>query len=390
MRVLASTTAGAGHMGPLVPFARACADAGHEVAMAAPASFAAAVAATGLDHRPFPDVPPDVLGAVFGRLPTLSQHEAEAVVIGEVFGQLDAQAALPALLDLIGDWEPDVVLRDPAELGSLAAARARGVPHVAVAIGVTRGAEMLWPPLRGPSTELDATVGLPAGTTYEAMATEPTLTSVPPLLDRAVGPLGADRRAVHRFRTVDPVVQGSLPGEWGDPDSPLVYVSFGSVAAATGRYDALYPAVVEALADLDVRVLLTTGEGLDPVELGPLPANTWVERWWPQRDVMPHAAVVVGHGGFGTMMTALVAGVPQVVVPLFSFDQHMNAQHVAAVGAGVSLGGHDRVAELPAAIAALLADPSYRRAARTVADEVVDLAPAADAVGLLEAMTTDA
>ena len=316
--MLASTTAGAGHMGPLVPFARACVDAGHEVVMAAPTSFAASVAAAGFDHRPFPDVPPDVLGAVFGRLPTLSQHEAEEVVIGEVFGRLDAQAALPALLDLIADWKPDVVLRDPAELGSLAAARACGVPHVAAAIGVTRGAEILWPPLRGPATELDALSGLPDGTIFGAMMTERTLTPVPPLLDAAVGPPPADARAVHRFRTSDPAAQGSLPGEWGDPDHPLVYVSFGSVAAATGRYGALYPAVVEALADLNLRVLLTTGVGLDPVELGPLPANTRAERWWPQHDVMRHAAVVVGHGGFGTMMTALVAGVPQVVVPLFS------------------------------------------------------------------------
>ncbi|MEO7423214.1 MAG: hypothetical protein ABIU87_12595, partial [Ornithinibacter sp.] len=74
MRVLASTTAGAGHMGPLVLFARACVDAGHEVIMAAPASFADSVAAAGFDHCPFPDVPPEVLGSVFGRLSTLPQH----------------------------------------------------------------------------------------------------------------------------------------------------------------------------------------------------------------------------------------------------------------------------------------------------------------------------
>ena len=42
MRALVETTAGAGHLGPLVPFARALRDAGHDVLVAAPASFAAA------------------------------------------------------------------------------------------------------------------------------------------------------------------------------------------------------------------------------------------------------------------------------------------------------------------------------------------------------------
>ncbi len=36
MRVLAATTRGAGHFGPLAPFAHACAQAGHEVRVAVP------------------------------------------------------------------------------------------------------------------------------------------------------------------------------------------------------------------------------------------------------------------------------------------------------------------------------------------------------------------
>lgn len=387
--MLASTTAGAGHLGPVVPFARACVAAGHDVVMAAPASFAASVGAAGFDHVPFPDVAAEVMGAVFAQLPTLSRHEAEAIVIGEVFGRLDAQAALPALLDLIAARRPDVVLREPAELGSLAAAVASGVPHAAAAIGVSRGADVLWPPLRGPATELDRLAGVPEGTIMEAMVTECTLTSVPPLLDEALGPLPAGRRPLHRFRSVTPAADGGLPGEWGDSEHPLVYVTFGSVAAATGRYGALYPTVVAALADQDVRVLLTTGEGLDPADIGPLPPNTLARRWWPQRDVMPHAAAMIGHGGFGTTAAALAAGVPQVVVPLFAFDQHMNAEHVAAVGAGVALDGPDAVAELPGAITRLLTDPSYRRAARAVADQMAALPPVDDAVEVLERLASD-
>ena len=82
---------------------------------------------------------------------------------------------------------------------------------------------------------------------------------------------------------------------------------------------------------------MTTGSGLDLDSLGPIPANARVERWWPQADVMPAASAMVGHGGFGTTMMALAAGVPQVVVPLFAGDQHVHAAQVASVGAGLSL-----------------------------------------------------
>ena len=43
---------------------------------------------------------------------------------------------------------------------------------------------------------------------------------------------------------------------------------------------------------------------------------------------------MVGHGGFGTTLGALLAGVPQVVVPLFA-DQPSNAERIAAIGAGL-------------------------------------------------------
>ena len=80
---------------------------------------------------------------------------------------------------------------------------------------------------------------------------------------------------------------------------------------------------------------MTTGNAFDLDALGSIPANARVERWWPQADVMPAASAMIGHGGFGTTMMALAAGVPQVVVPLFAADQHVHAAQVAAVGAGV-------------------------------------------------------
>ena len=56
----------------------------------------------------------------------------------------------------------------------------------------------------------------------------------------------------------------------------------------------------------------------------------------PHSEVLPHAAVVVTHGGHGTVVRALAAGVPMVVLH-HGRDQADNAVRVTARGAGVSV-----------------------------------------------------
>jgi UDP:flavonoid glycosyltransferase YjiC (YdhE family) len=94
---------------------------------------------------------------------------------------------------------------------------------------------------------------------------------------------------------------------------------------------------------------------------------------------------MIGHGGFGTTMAALAAGVPQVVVPLFAFDQFVNAEQVAAVRAGVQvLGGLAGLSELPASITGVLTDPEITAGAHAVAAEVAALPELAQCVSILE------
>ena len=99
---------------------------------------------------------------------------------------------------------------------------------------------------------------------------------------------------------------------------------------------------------------------------------------------MPHTGVVVGHGGFGTTMTALAAGVPQVVVPR-SLDRTINADRVAAIGAGIHLpGGPAAVSDIPAALTRVLPDRGYRDAARAVAADIAQLPDTTASVPILE------
>ena len=176
---------------------------------------------------------------------------------------------------------------------------------------------------------------------------------------------------------------GVLPDWWNGDTAPLVYLTLGSVAPSAGFFPGLYRAAVDALADLPIRVLVTTGRGADPAELGPLPAGVHAERWVPQADVMPHASAMVCHGGFGTVRAGLAAGVPLAVLPLFA-DQPYNARRVAALGAGIALeGGAEAVSGLRDAVRALLADDAYAIRAHAVADEVRALPPADTAAAIL-------
>lgn len=382
-----STTGNDGHFGPLLPFARAWAAAGHEVRVASPASYAEAPARAGLTHEPFGEPATEVIGPVMAGLAGMTFEEANEIVVRDVFGRIDAQAALPGLLEIVERWRPDVVVRESAELGSLAAAVRAGVPHVHVCIGMhevaTRFAEIIDEPL----DELGGLAGLPARRLHEARAAETVLSLVPEPLDHPGGEAPAGRGAFQRFHEPGAAVPGQRPAEWGDPDLPLVYVTFGSVTGSIPPLAGVFREALDALAELDARVVMTVGRKVDVPGLGPPPSNAHVVPWLPQDDVLAHASAMLGHGGFGTTMGALSAGVPQVVVPLFSFDQVVNGEHVAAAGAGLTTqAGPGAVARGAAELARLLEDPSYAAGARQVAEDLRELPRPAESVQVLAAL----
>jgi UDP:flavonoid glycosyltransferase YjiC (YdhE family) len=386
VRILFSTTAGDGHFGPLVPVGSACVVAGHEVAVAAPRSFADKVARAGFQHLSFGDPPPELMGAIFGRLPSLSVQEANRVVVADVFGRLDAQAGVADLVTTMRDWQPDLLVREPMELASMAAAEVLGIPQVQVAILMGQLGADIAGTLEEPLRELAALAGIEAERLMDRQLASPALTSVPAILDTS----WREGQATWRYRVKSPTARGALPAPWGDPDLPLIYVTFGTVAATVGPFSALFGATLAALADVPARVLMTTGSGLSREALGPIPANAHVESWWPQADVMPSAAVAVGHGGFGTTMTAAAAGVPQVIAPLFAFDQFVNAERIAAVGAGLqALGGPAAAPAIRAAVLEILASGETQASARSLASEMAAMPDVATCVGFLEGCATD-
>ena len=130
----------------------------------------------------------------------------------------------------------------------------------------------------------------------------------------------------------------------------------------------VYASALAAVADLPIRVVLTKG-GND-LEFGEVPGNVRVEQWVDEPAVLAHASAAVGHGGAGTTLSALAAGCPMVVVPLFG-DQPACAVRVAVSGTGVAAW----MDAIGPAIERVLAVDSYRTTARRVANEMRALPP---------------
>jgi len=384
MRALLTSTRGAGHFNPLVPFARAFERAGHAVMFAGSPDLEGSAEGAGFRFWPLDPPPEDELGAVWGRVPELPPEEANEVVVGEIFGRLNTTAHLPRMRAAFEEWRPDVVLRDPNEYSGALVAERHGIPHARIAISLMSTEEMglgLAAPAIDAIRRAEGLAPDPAG---DALNGSPRLSVFPRTLDE--GQLPDD----HRFH--DPAWEEppkELPGWWpGREDEPLVYVTFGSVAGSFPQALPAYGVALGAVADLPVRVLLTVGRDLDLDALSATPDNLHVERWVPQQDVLAHASAAVVHGGSGSTLGALAAGVPLVVVPLFA-DQPQNARRVAEVGAGLAVEPNRddipaTIGPLRAAIETVLSESSYEERAEALAAELRAEPPVDAAVALLE------
>ena len=368
MRVLFASTQGVGHFNPLVPFIDAALRQRHEVLVAGPSALTATIEKTRYAFWECADPLEEEIRPVWDRVPTVSTEEANVLVIREIFARFDARAMLPRLREAFEEWRPDLVLREPNEYSSAVAADFYGVPHARVGINLAAVEEGALDIAAETVDELRTSAGLPGDREGERIRQSPYLTVFPESLEY---PGEASPPHVLRFR--DPnasEVSEPLPNLWPGREGPLVYITLGSVAAAMPQAARVFPIAIEAAADLPARVLLTVGRRGDPYAFDPLPPNVRVERWVPHAAAVAVADVVVCHGGAGTVLGTLAAGLPQVVVPLFA-DQPYNAERVAAIGVGLAVA--PRADSIRAAVMHLLDQGSFREAAQRVAREMAGL-----------------
>lgn len=145
-----------------------------------------------------------------------------------------------------------------------------------------------------------------------------------------------------------------LPDGFGDGITPLVYFSLGSLGSADVG---LMRRVIACLADTPYRYVVSKGPLHDEIELAP---NMTGAEFLPQTRVIPHADLVITHGGNNTVTESLHFGKPMICLPLF-WDQYDNAQRLHELGLGVRLDTYGFTdAEMRAALDGLLADTALR------------------------------
>jgi MGT family glycosyltransferase len=167
-------------------------------------------------------------------------------------------------------------------------------------------------------------------------------------------------------------------------DRPVVHVTQGTIDNADlGR---LIEPTLEALADEDVTVVVTTGGRPVSQIRGPLPTNAFVAEFIPHDVLLPSVDVMVTNGGYGAVQRALMTGVPLVVAGNTE-DKPEVAARVEWFGAGVNLRtGVPTAAMVRRAVHQVLEDDAYRTAARTLQrayalrDGVADIADLVDEV----------
>jgi UDP:flavonoid glycosyltransferase YjiC (YdhE family) len=382
-RILFTTQPGYGHLHPLVPLARAAQAAGHEVLVATSDSLCLVVEGAGLpcvaagydwllaeERAAFPELP-ELADLPFGDAHFRLQ-------LTRIFRDITARRMLPDLLALCRDWRPDVIVRDDQEHGGLLAAELLGIPH-AVA-----GVLWLYPPeyqalAADALGALLADFGLADIPPLERAYRYLTLAAMPaewPAPEEAVPPTTHVLRPIPHFRKTEVV-----PGLLGDlPPGPTVHANLGTIIS---RQTNLNEVLLAAFSGAPYNLILSVGPEQDPLAYGPQPPNVRILNSIPPGLPEACAAAIV-HGGYGSIMGALVAGVPLVVLPVAA-DQPRNARRCVDLGVGVALAdGARSPQEVRAAVTQVLEDRAYRDASHRLRASLATLPGPEHGVALLE------
>jgi len=341
LRILVAAFGDAGHVFPAIALGKALAGRGHEVVIETWEERRQAVEGEGLgfaaaeEYRMFP--PPD--------------PESEE-------GQHAAEAAL-ALLPLLEDFRPHVVVSDILTLAPTLAAEHAGVPLATLVPHIYPVVEPGLPffaiGLRPPRTRLGGSiwrygheralrVGLEQG--RRDLNIQRSRLGLP-AIDRFHGGISPDLALVATYPQLEyprswPAgveVTGPMTFEVPHPDvelppgdEPLVLVA---PSTAHDSENHLVRTALAALAEEPVRVVATTNR-VKPLRPIDVPANATLVEWLSYSQLMPAASLVVSHGGHGTVARALGAGTPVLVCPIIG-DMSETAMRVAWTGAGLSL-----------------------------------------------------
>ncbi|HUQ58773.1 nucleotide disphospho-sugar-binding domain-containing protein [Lentzea sp.] len=356
MRVLVVAAPLLGHVFPLMPLALALREAGHDVVVAT-GGEALRVRDSGL--RVEDVVPSNVrFGAIALRImlahPVVAGREMRGSggldFVSRLFGTV-GDAMHGPLRELAGSWKPDIVVHEPLA----AAGAALGVPSIVHDVSLFDG------------VDLTAAVGARMKAAVRSPTT--TLRTAPKSMAEFLGG--------RPLRFVPYSGDGEVPQWLVEPSGkPRILVSRSTVSGpGAGR---MMAAVTKAAGQVDAEFVLVR-----PARTEGLPDNVRTVGWVPIPRVLPFCDGIVHHGGAGSLLGALAAGVPQLVEP-GPGDRTVHATAVTGRGAGLAARPEEVT---PALLTRLIEDSKLQRAAGEVRDEIAGMPSPAEVAEQWESFT---
>ncbi|RAY12695.1 hypothetical protein DPM19_24195 [Actinomadura craniellae] len=377
MRALFVTSPGLGHLFPTVPLAQALRAAGHEVRYAT-GGLSLAVSDAGLDVM---DVTPG-LDYLKVYMPDEADGEADAanpmfaddpddLALAKLFGRVSG-VMVDGTLAAARSWSPDLVISPPLQGAGPLVAAALNLPHVELRLGsYDSGARLAETVRAAMAAHYDR-----HGVTGEPRA-RAQITMFPPSF-QALLPEQRRSPGAWPMRYV-PYNGGAVLPDWllRPAEKPRIAVTLGTIEAQWGGIAMLAP-LLAAAGGVDAEFAVTLGGG-DAALLGELPPNVRIVEWAPLDVLLETCSAVIHHGGSGTTMTAVAAGIPQCVLPRGSYQQTggdlLPRRGIGIVSEPESVG----VTECQT----LLKDEALRDAARQARDELLSMPAPADLVARL-------
>lgn len=167
-----------------------------------------------------------------------------------------------------------------------------------------------------------------------------------------------------------PLAEARNEGGSGESRNIVAYPGNGTLSARR-----LLEVLRAAFAGTDYRIYLAS-TAVKQQEYG----NIHVDRSFDFDRLLPDAAAFIHHGGQNSVMTGLLHGVPQLVVPGRVFERRYNAESVRSLGAAVVMEPDELTpARLSETVTAFEKDASYRDAARRAGDALDGLGGARQA-----------
>ncbi|GAA3885990.1 salmochelin biosynthesis C-glycosyltransferase IroB [Gibbsiella dentisursi] len=335
---------------PIISFAQAFRTSGHEVVVASAGKFACKVAEAGLMAF---DAAPDLDSEAEYRY--RAEMRKTKGIVGDFSFFSDEMTDL--LVEFTAGWQPDLIVYPPlAPIGPLLASKF-GIPTVMQTVGFAHTPRHTKGMTR---TLLNAYLRHGVKSPQRDLAwidvTPPSMTM-----------LQNNGEPVIPMQYV-PYNGGAVSEAWWlrVPGRRRLLVSLGTVKPMIDGLD-LIAWVMDSADEIDAEIILHLSENARS-DLRALPENVRLVDWIPMGLFLSGADGFIHHGGAGNTLTALRAGIPQIIFGEGA-DRPVNARAVVDRGCGIVPGPSGLSSEL---IDLFLHNSALYKFAHEVAEEMAE------------------